>query len=222
MKRIADTSLYEPGIIYELQVCVDDAWYAFYVGETTDPDRRLSEHQWAAKNATESSTLVYRTIHQQFEPAGCAWRMQPVHHYGAEGPEDAEDEHIMMLLRQGVTLTNEKKGNAVWMTQRIAEAQDMVQRKITSYRKYREVITQEQATAKHAEWLKENKRALPEDFYAQIGVTAEQRRQKEVDRKERQARRDAEVAAHRIKQEAEWQEQVKRMQASYGKPSDTV
>jgi len=222
MKRIADTDLFEPGCIYELQVCVDGEWYAFYVGETTDPDRRLSEHQWAAKNATESSTLVYRTIAQQFEPAGCVWRMMPVHEYGTEGPEDAEDEHIMMLLRQGTTLTNEKKGNAAWMTQRVREAQDMVQRKITSYKKYREVITQEQLNLKHQDWLGENKRALPEDFYNEIGVSAQQRRQKEIDRLERQARRDAEVAAIRIKQEAEWAEQVERMRNSYGKTDDAV
>jgi hypothetical protein len=222
MKRVADTDLFEPGCIYELQVCVDGEWYAFYVGETTDPDRRLAEHQWAARNATESSTLVYRTIKQQFEPAGCEWRMQPVHAYGAEGPEDAEDEHIMMLLRQGVTLTNEKKGNANWMTQRVAEAANMVERNITSYKKYREVITQEQANARHAGWDTQHKRSLPEDFYNEIGVKAEQRRQREIDRKERQARRDAEVAAVRVQQEAEWQEQVKRMMASYGKTDDAV
>ena len=222
MKRIAGTDLFEPGYIYELQVCVDGEWYAFYVGETTDPDRRLSEHQWAAKNATESSTLVYRTISQQFEPAGCEWRMIPVHEYGAEGPEDAEDEHIMMLLRQGTTLTNEKKGNAVWMQTRVREAQDMVHRKITSYRKYREVIDQEAANARHAGWIDNDKRALPDDFYDQIGSNAEQRRQKEIDRLERQARRDVEVAAIRIKQEAEWAEQVERMRNSYGKTDDAV
>lgn len=220
MKRIGDTDQFEPGIIYELQVKVDGAWYAFYVGETTNPDRRFAEHEWAAKNATEASTLVYRTISQQFEPAGCAWRMMPVHEYGAEGPEDAEDEHIMMLLRQGTTLTNEKKGNAEWMQTRVREAADMVRRNITSYRKYRQVITQEQANAKHAEWLKENKRSLPDDFYDQIGSNAEQRRQKELDRKEKTARRDAEVAAIRVQQEAEWAEQVARMMASYSKKNE--
>lgn len=219
MKRIGDTDQYEPGCIYELQVCVDGEWYAFYVGETTNTDRRLAEHQWAAKNATEASTLVYRTIHYQFEPAGCEWRMMPVHAYGAEGPEDAEDEHIMMLLRQGVTLTNEKKGNAAWMTQRVAEAQDMVQRKITSYRKYREVITQEQADAKHAEWLKDNTRALPDDFYDQIGVSAEQRRQKEIDRKEKAIRREQLRVQAVAEREAEWARNVELMRNSYSTDS---
>lgn len=221
-KKIENTDQFEPGCIYELQVCVDGEWYAFYVGETTDPDRRLAEHQWAAKNATEASTQVYRTIKFQFEPAGCAWRMIPVHEYGSEGPEAGEDEHIMMLLRQGVTLTNEKKGNANWMTQRVAEAQDMVRRNITSYKKYKEILSQEQLNGRHAGWDKGNRRALPEDFYDKIGVSAEQRRQKERDRKERQARRDAEVAAHRARQEAEWNEQVARMRASYGKKDDAV
>lgn len=204
-KRIEGTDLFEPGIIYELQVCVDDTWYAFYVGETTDPDRRLAEHEWAAKNATEASTLVYRTISQQFEPAGCAWRMQPVHHYGAEGPEDAEDEHIMMLLRQGVTLTNEKKGNAAWMTQRVAEAADMVARGITSYKKYREVITQEQANAKHAEWLKENKPALPKEFYTSMAERANKMAEKAREKMARADRQAAAVAEHRAQQIAEWE-----------------
>lgn len=203
-KRNDATGEFEPGIIYELQVEVDGAWYAFYVGETTDPDRRLREHQWAAAHATESSTLVYRTIKQQFEPAGCAWRMLPVHTYGTAGPEDAEDEHIMMLLRQGTTLTNEKKGNANWMAERQQEAEDMVRRKITSYKTYRAVITQEQANARHAEWLAENHRALPSEFYEKVNASAEQRRQKELARRERAERRAAEVAAHRAKQIAEW------------------
>jgi len=215
MKRIADTDQFVSGIIYELQVKVDGAWYAFYVGETTNADRRFAEHQWAAKNATEASTLVYRTISQQFEPAGCAWRMQPVHEYGAEGPEDAEDEHIMMLLRQGTTLTNEKKGNANWMADRQREAADMVQRKITSYRKYRQVITQEQLNLKHQEWLAEDKRALPEDFYDRIGVSAEQRRQKEIDRKEKAARREQLRVQAVADREAEWARNAEIMRNSY-------
>jgi hypothetical protein len=221
-KRIEGTNEYLPGVIYQLQVCVDGNWEPFYVGETTNPGRRLREHQLSAAAATEHSTFVYRSIRYGFEPAGCEWRMQPVHESGAEGPEDAEDEHIMMLLRQGTTLTNEKKGNAVWMQTRVREAQDMVHRKITSYRKYREVIDQEAANARHAGWIDNDKRALPDDFYDQIGSNAEQRRQREQDRLERQARRDAEIAAIRIKQEAEWAEQVKRMMASYGKTDDAV
>jgi len=206
-KRLEGTDLFEPGCIYELQVCVDGEWYAFYVGETTNTDRRLAEHQWAAKNATEASTLVYRTIKHQFEPAGCEWRMMPVHAYGAEGPEDAEDEHIMMLLRQGVTLTNEKKGNAAWMTQRVAEAQDMVQRNITSYRKYREVITQEQADAKHREWLKDNTRALPDDFYESMAERAHRLAEKAREKIARADRQAAAVAEHRAKQIAEYEKE---------------
>jgi hypothetical protein len=125
------------------------------------------------------------------------------------------DEHIMMLLRQGTILTNEKKGNASWMADRQREAADMVHRNITSYKQYREVITQEQANAKHAEWLAETKRALPEDFYDQIGVSAEQRRQKELDRKENAARREQLRSQAVAEREAEWARNVELMRNSY-------
>jgi hypothetical protein len=219
MKRIADTDQFVSGIIYELQVKVDGAWYAFYVGETTNADRRFAEHQWAAKNATEASTLVYRTISQQFEPAGCAWRMQPVHEYGAEGPEDAEDEHIMMLLRQGTTLTNEKKGNANWMADRQREAADMVQRKITSYRKYRQVITQEQLNLKHQEWLAEDatdQRGLSADFKQSIALAAEQRAQALKKKQERAEQQAAEVARHRQQQIREYERNLKMTKTKSG------
>jgi hypothetical protein len=199
MKRIDGTDHFEPGIIYELQVCVDDVWHAFYVGETTDSDRRLSEHRASARNASESSTLVYRTINQQFEPAGCAWRMMPVHEYGAEGPTDAEDEHIMMLLRQGIILTNEKKGNANWMRERVAQAQDMRSRNITSYKEYKR-ITQQELNNRHKEWIDgqdKNKPGLPADFKKQVSIQAQIRFEKEQKRQLRNAKREASAAAYR-------------------------
>lgn len=210
-KRIDNTDLYEPGCIYELQVCVDGNWYPFYVGETTNAERRLAEHQWAAKNATESSTLVYRTIRYQFEPAGCEWRMMKVHDYGNEGPEAAEDEHIMMLLRQNQVLTNEKKGNVNWMAERQAQAADMRARGITSYAKYKQTITQEQMNERHQEWLAEDatyqRQALPDSFYREVEARAEKLALAEHTKKQRAERRAAAVAAHRALQIAEWEEQ---------------
>lgn len=212
MKRIADTDQFEPGIIYELQVYVDDIWHAFYVGETTDAERRLNEHQASARNASETSTLVYRTIQQQFVPAGCTWRMMPVHEYGAEGPTDAEDEHIMMLLRQGIILTNEKKGNANWMRERVAQAQDMRSRNITSYKEYKR-ITQQELNKKHKEWIDDQdqkKSGLPADFKKQVSIQAEIRFEKEQKRQLRNAKREASAAAYRRMQIENFEEEQRK------------
>jgi hypothetical protein len=207
-KRIPDTNEYLPGVIYQLQVCVDGNWEPFYVGETTNPGRRLREHQLSAQAATEHSTFVYRSIRYGFEPAGCEWRMITVHEYGTEGPEAAEDEHIMMLLRQGVVLTNEKKGNANWMTERVAQAQDMVRRKINNYQEYKKVITAEQLRERQLDWLAEDAthhRALPDKFYREVEERAERLALAEQARQQRAVRRAESVAAARAVQIAEWE-----------------
>jgi hypothetical protein len=216
-KRIPDTTEYLPGVIYELQVCVDDNWEPFYVGETTNPGRRLREHQLSAQAANEHSTFVYRSI-AVFEAEKLEWRMITVHEYGTEGPEAAEDEHIMMLLRQGVRLTNEKKGNANWMTERVAQAEDMVRRKINSYQEYKRAITQEQLRERQQRWLAEDAtdhralpgsalchRALPDSYYQKVEAEAEQRALAEQARQQRAARREESVRAARAVQIAEWE-----------------
>jgi hypothetical protein len=72
------------------------------------------------------------------------WGLFEIDQYGEEGAEALEDEHIMRLLVDGVALKNTKKGNANWMTERMAVADDMRSRKITSYRKYKEVLSYEE------------------------------------------------------------------------------
>lgn len=208
-KRIPNTNEYLPGIIYELQACVDGRWEPFYVGETTNAGRRLSEHRTAAQAATDQSTFVYRSI-AVFEAESIEWRMMTVHEYGTEGPEAAEDEHIMMLLRQGAVLTNEKKGNADWMVQRQAQAADMVARKINSYAEYKRVITAEQLAERHQQWLAEDateRRALPAKFYKDLEERAERLAREEQLRRDRAARREEAVAAARAQQIAQWEEQ---------------
>jgi predicted GIY-YIG superfamily endonuclease len=206
-KRIPDTNEYLPGVIYQLQVCVDGNWEPFYVGETTNPGRRLREHQLSAQSATEHSTFVYRSI-AVFETEKLEWRMMTVHEYGTEGPEAAEDEHIMMLLRQGVTLTNEKKGNANWMTERVAQAADMVRRKINNYQEYKKVITAEQLRERQLDWLAEDAtehRALPDKFYREVEERAERLALEEQAKKQRAVRREESVRAARAVQIAEWE-----------------
>ena len=153
------TGLYDPGVIYELRYCQDDCWTAFYVGESYKPEERLRSHQGSGRNATDESTVVYNTI-KQFNEANIKWDMFVVEHYGVEGPTDREDEHIMKLLLQGVTLANEKKGNANWLKNIQADAKEMQKRNMTSYRKYKEVITQEQRqhrlVQRQEKWIKEH------------------------------------------------------------------
>ena len=134
---------YEPGIIYELVY----AGQPFYVGETTDPARRLAEHQACGRNPEANPETKYQFI-AALDRAGLEWTMREVSAYGSEGPEESEDERIMELLVSGVTLTNERKGNANWMTERQTIAGDMRDRGITSYREYQQVIKRELVRAR--------------------------------------------------------------------------
>ena len=155
-------SHYEPGVIYHLVVDINGTDTPFYVGETHNPEQRLRDHILAGKNADETSTLVYRTIHD-FDQANIPWTMKIVAEYGQEGPTDLEDEWIMSHLVDGHALTNMKKGNAQWLEERQQAAGDMRIRGIRSYRRYREILTQEEANRRHAEWLAEsNKKELSE------------------------------------------------------------
>lgn len=52
MKRIANTDQFEPGVIYELRCQLGDHWHAFYVGETTNVQARKSQHTSASKSDT--------------------------------------------------------------------------------------------------------------------------------------------------------------------------
>lgn len=146
---------YEPGVIYDIGVIdlVTNTRTPFYVGETSNPAERLKAHTRAGRIADDESTLVYQTI-RALNDAGLAWDMQVLTDFGEEGPTDLEDEWIMKHLYSGFKLKNMKKGNANWMADREACAADMRKRSISSYRKYKEVITQEDLDSKHAEWMR--------------------------------------------------------------------
>lgn len=147
MKRNEDGT-YQPGVIYELRCKINDAWHPFYVGETINKATRLGQHQVSANHARDDSTLVYRFIHDYLTANNIEWDLFEVGQYFEEGPEALEDEHIMILLVEGVALKNSKKGNANWMTERMAVADDMRKRSITSYKRYKEVLTYEEQQRK--------------------------------------------------------------------------
>jgi hypothetical protein len=153
-----DTGKWTPGTTYVLKTKMDDQELIFYVGETIDPDRRFKEHQYAGKNATAASTLVYRTI-QALEEGGYKWWMEERQAYGEEGPEELEDELIMECLYDGHSLANEKKGNAAWLVNKEIQAKEMQVRGIRSYKQFKAVIALEEAQRiadlKHAEWMRE-------------------------------------------------------------------
>ena len=178
MKRNEDGT-YQPGVIYELRCNIDDVWHPFYVGETINKATRLGQHQVSAKHATEESTLVYRFIHDYLIASGIEWDLFEIDQYGAEGPEALEDEHIMRLLVDNVALKNTKKGNANWMDERMRVADDMRSRKITSYRRYKEVLTYEEQERKVNE---ANAQRVAEELAKQQALTKqEQIRQQHIE-----------------------------------------
>jgi hypothetical protein len=136
---------FEPGWIYELRFTHSGVDIPFYVGETTDPERRLAEHKYGAKTADFTSETKYQFIANALDANGIPWTLVPVIEYGSEGPEALEDEHMMAILVDGFELTNEKKGNASWMAERMAAAEDMRERGIRSFKEYRTTLEQEEA-----------------------------------------------------------------------------
>ena len=130
-----NTLKYIPGYIYELRCQINGEWHPFYVGETHNPDERIRGHR---SSSLKDTRLVYNFIRQTLVPNQIEWDLFPVREYGEEGPTDLEDEHIMELLYDGVRLKNMKKGNANWLKEREAEAVEMRQVQIRSYRQYRQ------------------------------------------------------------------------------------
>jgi hypothetical protein len=141
-----------PGVIYYLVKVINGIEQEpFYVGETTDPNRRLKEHKRNTTIANENSTLVYQYAKKELDDKGIEWTLRIAEEYGTEGPDDLEDEHIVALLIHNCKLKNMKKGNAAWLLERQYAANDMRKRGLTSYRKYREVLAYEELERKVAE-----------------------------------------------------------------------
>lgn len=194
MKRNEDGT-YQPGYIYELRCRINNDWHPFYVGETINKATRLGQHQVSANNADETSTLVYRFIQEHLDANKIEWDLFEVDQYGTEGPEALEDEHIMRLLVEGVSLKNTKKGNANWMTERMKVADDMRLRKITSYKRYKEVLSYEEQERKVNE---ANAQRVAEELAKQQALSKqEQVRQQMIE----QAKIFAEQARIKLEQE---------------------
>jgi len=204
MKRNEDGT-YQPGYIYELRCKIEDAWHPFYVGETISISQRIGQHRVSAKYADDTSTLVYRFIHDYLDANNIEWDLFEVDQYGADGPEALEDEHIMRLLVDNVALKNTKKGNDLWMTERMAVADDMRMRKITSYKRYKEVLTYEEHQRKVDEANQQRLERI--EFEIRTQTKQEQIRQQMIE----QAKVFAEQA--RIKLEQENQARLARAEA---------
>lgn len=166
---------YEPGIIYAL--CYDDT--PFYVGETHKPDQRLRDHQSLGRNPPPDAETKYQFINH-LNQAGIAWHMMTLVEYGSEGPEAQEDECIMALLVEGYTLTNEKKGNANWMAERQAVAQDMRERGIRSYREYQQVMAEDAQQAPRDSRTQAQRERLEKIMTGIMGTAQQTRRRLDV------------------------------------------
>lgn len=175
------------GIIYELRANIQGEWHAFYVGQTNNAKRRMTEHRNDAKNADDTSTLVYRNIKEYLNANDIEWDMFEVDEFDETSPGDLEDEHIVRLLMSGARLWNSKKGSPNWLADRQAAADDMTQRGITSYRKYREILT-----------LEEHNRKITEQNISRIEEQQRQQRLQEMKTLEELAR---EAQREKIKQD---------------------
>jgi hypothetical protein len=214
---IGEDIKYSPGVIYDLGAIDNGTRIPFYVGETSNAEQRLAEHQRSGRAADQHSTVVYQTI-KELDNAGIEWTMEILAEYGSEGPTDLEDEWIMNHLVAGIKLANMKKGNANWMTERQTAAADMRTRNITSYRQYRKVITQEDLDKKHAEWLREQaaaneyeqtrKKIMADIAAAQLETIARKKKEDELKEQRRLAAEarwaaDAPAREARLKKQAE-------------------
>jgi predicted GIY-YIG superfamily endonuclease len=128
-----DDGTFEPGVIYCLvsgDLNTDD-FSVFYVGESTDWNRRYLEHKAAGKAATSDSTEVYKHINL-LELNNIPWSLQVVQEYNETGPEALEAETMIKFTLAGCNLTNEKNGNMHWCQ----VLEEMSYLGITSYSEY--------------------------------------------------------------------------------------
>jgi hypothetical protein len=203
---------YEPGIIYDLGFYDPETntRNPFYVGETTNHKIRLDRHKQEGKNPKPDAEDKYHFI-KQLNDRDLKWDMKELGTYGNDGPADLEDEWVMKYLFDGITLTNMVRGSDRWiknMEDRDKVSADMKQRGISSYKKYKEILTEEereiQRLAKHAEWMrKEEERTEKEKIQARA---EEVRRQIEIEmaaRREEQVRIEKEKAERMDKLKAE-------------------
>jgi hypothetical protein len=166
------------GIIYELRANIDDEWHPFYVGQTNNAKRRIGEHRNDAKNATDESTLVYRNIKTHLNANDIEWNMFEVDEFNENSPADLEDEHIVRLLLEGAKLWNSKKGSPNWLADRQAAADDMRVRGVTSYRKYREILSLEEH---NRQIMEQNEQRIQEELERSKITEIERRRQEQLD-----------------------------------------
>lgn len=154
---------YEPGIIYDLGFYDPETniRYPFYVGETTNKVQRYKTHIREGVSPAPDAEDKYHFI-KQLNDRNLKWDIQDLAAYGNEGPADLEDEWVMKYLFDGITLTNMVRGSDRWiknMEDREKVSADMKRRGISSYRKYKEILTDEererQRQEKHAEWLRQ-------------------------------------------------------------------
>jgi hypothetical protein len=128
MKKTADKQEFEPGKIYEIRLVSQyDDTKTIYVGETTNMEKRLSQHKASVRNADawdEDTTLLYQTL-AAAEAADIEWHMVEVDSYGRRGPGDLEDVYVINALARGCVLANMRRGSDHWLETKQREADEM-------------------------------------------------------------------------------------------------
>jgi hypothetical protein len=169
--------------IYELRMFDGGQWIPFYVGQTSDPKKRIVSHRSSSKTGVENKYQLIR----QLDSENIKWDLFVVKEYDEDEVGSYENDRILELLRNGILLTNMKKGSPNWIEQRQAIADDMNRRGLpsgTTEKQYRAIVTQEALDAKHAAWIREQeaaariklKREEWERSRAEAAIRAEQQR----------------------------------------------
>jgi len=96
---------FEPGVIYELRFTHSGVDIPFYVGETTDPERRLAEHIYGAKTATADSETKYQFIANALDAHSIPWTLVPAIGVCAAVPMHEITHWLRMYKEHGAVFT---------------------------------------------------------------------------------------------------------------------
>ena len=203
--------------IYALTAVVNSTKVVFYIGQTVDPDRRLSEHKRDSKTGSEDK---YKYIRMILEPQGIAWSMEILHEITDDQIDadvtldDYEDYEIVRHYHDDHPLQNMRAGSVL----RRAELESLTKSIFT--------LDSPRAVRDHKNWLAEQRAkeaiksihpkaaaaldridALTKQIQTDHKVQAEAKRLKAEKRKQRQDKNAQERAKWIAEQEAKWAQQ---------------
>lgn len=194
----------------------DDAVRAyFYVGHTTDPERRLKEHKRSAVNGTEDK---YQYIRQELDPHNIKWDMEVIKTIpDGEYPPDYERYYVIKYTLEGHPLQNMKHGDLSKRKELEEQLADTSIRSVESVRAdrlRREKLAQEEQERKAFEKSEKLRKKIEEEKRQaereeMIRATLDFRRKKALEIQEEIMRKSEERKKQREIEEAEQAEKLR-------------